>query len=185
MLSFLHQMFSAVFSKRKAKLNLLPSPFRYFARLHWPPPVPFLEAMEPDGGYTKIVVKISKDVPEKQCPTLLRNLKVRTYKCYPFYTRYSQLCFWEERPSGIFCHRLFVTLRVCTGLRWVHSAEPYPHGTGRRVHKNCGQNQQGRPRETVPNAFTEPQAKDLQMLSFLNPMLHPSCVFGKKGQIES
>ena len=57
--------------------------------------------MEPDGGYTKIVVKISKDVPEKQCPTLLRNLKVRTYKCYPFYTQCSQLRFWEERPNWI------------------------------------------------------------------------------------
>ena len=57
--------------------------------------------MEPDGGYTKIVVKISKDVPEKQCPTLLRNLKVRIYNCHPFYTQCSQLCFWEERPNWI------------------------------------------------------------------------------------
>ena len=33
-------------------------------------------AMDQDGGYQKIVVKISKGVPEVQCPTLLRNIKV-------------------------------------------------------------------------------------------------------------
>ena len=30
-----------------------------------------------DGGYKGIVVKINKDVPEKYCPTILSNIKVR------------------------------------------------------------------------------------------------------------
>ena len=30
-----------------------------------------------DGGYKGIVVKINKDVPEKDCPTILSNIKVR------------------------------------------------------------------------------------------------------------
>ena len=30
-----------------------------------------------DGGYTGIVVKITKDVPEELCPEILSNLKVR------------------------------------------------------------------------------------------------------------
>lgn len=32
--------------------------------------------IEADGGYTGIVIKISKDVPEEQCPQILANLKV-------------------------------------------------------------------------------------------------------------
>ena len=32
--------------------------------------------MDQDGGYKRIVVKISKDVPEAHCPTLLKNIKV-------------------------------------------------------------------------------------------------------------
>ena len=35
--------------------------------------------IDPDGGYTGIVVKISKTVPESECPKILSNLKVRTY----------------------------------------------------------------------------------------------------------
>ena len=36
-----------------------------------------------DGGYKGIVVKINKDVPEKYCPTILSNIKVR--KLYLYY----------------------------------------------------------------------------------------------------
>ena len=32
--------------------------------------------MDPDGGYTGIVIKINKDVPEDLCPQILSNLKV-------------------------------------------------------------------------------------------------------------
>ena len=34
-----------------------------------------------DGGYKGIVVKINKDVPEKHCPKILSNIKVRRVKC--------------------------------------------------------------------------------------------------------
>ena len=33
--------------------------------------------IDPDGGYTGIVIKIDKDVPEDLCPEILTNLKVR------------------------------------------------------------------------------------------------------------
>ena len=33
--------------------------------------------IDPDGGYTGIVIKIDKNVPEEQCPQILNNLKVR------------------------------------------------------------------------------------------------------------
>jgi hypothetical protein len=32
-----------------------------------------------DGGYKGIVVKINKDVPEKHCPKILSNIKVRSF----------------------------------------------------------------------------------------------------------
>merc|ERR1719510_928848 len=32
--------------------------------------------IDPDGGYTGIVIKINKDVPEDLCPQILSNLKV-------------------------------------------------------------------------------------------------------------
>jgi hypothetical protein len=35
--------------------------------------------VESDGGYTGIVVKIDKDVPEEECKNLMENLEVR--KC--------------------------------------------------------------------------------------------------------
>ena len=41
--------------------------------------------IDPDGGYTGIVIKIDKDVPEDLCPEILTNLKVRklclTFHC--------------------------------------------------------------------------------------------------------
>ena len=33
--------------------------------------------IDPDGGYTGIVVKIRKDLPENECPLILENIKVR------------------------------------------------------------------------------------------------------------
>ena len=33
--------------------------------------------VEADGGYRGLVVKIDKDVPEDECPAILKNLKVR------------------------------------------------------------------------------------------------------------
>lgn len=33
--------------------------------------------IDPDGGYTGIVIKINKDVPEDLCPQILSNTKVR------------------------------------------------------------------------------------------------------------
>jgi hypothetical protein len=38
--------------------------------------------LDPDGGYTGIVIKIDKDVPEEFCPQILSNLQVRKI-CYP------------------------------------------------------------------------------------------------------
>ena len=35
--------------------------------------------IDPDGGYTGIVVKISKKVPENECPNILTNIKVRNF----------------------------------------------------------------------------------------------------------
>ena len=35
--------------------------------------------IDPDGGYTGIVIKIDKDVPEDLCPDILTNLKVRNF----------------------------------------------------------------------------------------------------------
>ena len=35
--------------------------------------------IDPDGGYTGIVIKIDKDVPEDLCPEILTNLKVRNF----------------------------------------------------------------------------------------------------------
>jgi hypothetical protein len=35
--------------------------------------------IDSDGGYTGIVVKIGKEVPEEKCPELLSNLKVSYY----------------------------------------------------------------------------------------------------------
>ena len=32
--------------------------------------------IEPDGGYTGIVIKINKDVPQDLCPKILSNIKV-------------------------------------------------------------------------------------------------------------
>ena len=43
--------------------------------------------MDPDGGYTGIVVKINKDVPEDLCPQILSNLKVS----YVLESRYNHL----------------------------------------------------------------------------------------------
>ena len=40
--------------------------------------------IDPDGGYTGIVIKIDKDVPEDLCPEILTNLKVRKL-CLPFH----------------------------------------------------------------------------------------------------
>lgn len=34
--------------------------------------------IDPDGGYTGIVIKINKDVPEDLCPQILSNVKVST-----------------------------------------------------------------------------------------------------------
>ena len=33
--------------------------------------------LDPDGGYTGIVIKIDKDVPEELCPQILSNIQVR------------------------------------------------------------------------------------------------------------
>lgn len=33
--------------------------------------------IDADGGYSGIVIKINKDVPEELCPQILANLKVR------------------------------------------------------------------------------------------------------------
>jgi hypothetical protein len=35
--------------------------------------------LDPDGGYTGIVVKIDKDVPEEFCPHILSNLQVSVF----------------------------------------------------------------------------------------------------------
>ena len=45
--------------------------------------------IDPDGGYTGIVIKIDKDVPEDLCPEILTNLKVRKL-CLPFH------CFFRQ-----------------------------------------------------------------------------------------
>ena len=37
--------------------------------------------LDPDGGYTGIVIKIDKDVPEDSCPQILANLQVRKITC--------------------------------------------------------------------------------------------------------
>jgi hypothetical protein len=36
--------------------------------------------VEPDGGYTGIVIKINEDVPEESCSDILQNLQVRPTK---------------------------------------------------------------------------------------------------------
>ena len=33
--------------------------------------------IDPDGGYTGLVIRIDKDVPEELCPKILSNLQVR------------------------------------------------------------------------------------------------------------
>ncbi len=38
--------------------------------------------LDPDGGYTGIVIKIDKDVPEELCPQILSNIQVRFYKSF-------------------------------------------------------------------------------------------------------
>ena len=43
-------------------------------------PGPSRLRVEADGGYRGLVVKIDKNVPEEECPVLLKNLKVR--KCF-------------------------------------------------------------------------------------------------------
>ena len=48
--------------------------------------------MDPDGGYTGIVIKINKDVPEDLCPQILSNLKVSmSDKFSQKYSRYWHL----------------------------------------------------------------------------------------------
>ena len=36
--------------------------------------------LDPDGGYTGIVIKIDKEVPEEMCTQILSNLQVRTHQ---------------------------------------------------------------------------------------------------------
>ena len=48
--------------------------------------------IDPDGGYTGIVIKIDKDVPEDLCPEILTNLKVRKF----FFT-FSLFLFFRQR----------------------------------------------------------------------------------------
>ena len=54
--------------------------------------------IDPDGGYTGIVIKIDKDVPEDLCPEILTNLKVRKlcllFHCFSFL---GNATLWEYR----------------------------------------------------------------------------------------
>ena len=43
-----------------------------------PPPVVTSIKLEPDGGYTGLVFKIHKDVPEDMCEDIIKQMKVRT-----------------------------------------------------------------------------------------------------------
>ena len=51
--------------------------------------------IDPDGGYTGIVIKIDKDVPEDLCPEILTNLKVRKL-CLHFH------CFFKGNAAFIY-----------------------------------------------------------------------------------
>ena len=42
-----------------------------------PPPVVTSIKLEPDGGYTGLVFKIHKDVPEDMCEDIIQRMKVR------------------------------------------------------------------------------------------------------------
>ena len=55
-----------------------------------------------DGGYKGIVVKINKDVPEKYCPTILSNIKVRNFVLIILIKNFKMLhCF------VVICHNIF------------------------------------------------------------------------------
>ena len=48
------------------------------------PPVVTSIKLEPDGGYTGLVFKIHKDVPEDMCEDIIKQMKVRTIILIPF-----------------------------------------------------------------------------------------------------
>ena len=51
------------------------------------PIIPVVTAikLEPDGGYTGLVFKIHKDVPEDMCEDIIKQMKVRTIILISFY----------------------------------------------------------------------------------------------------
>jgi hypothetical protein len=52
--------------------------------------------VEPDGGYTGIVIKINEDVPEESCSDILQNLQVRPTK--------RKFLIWKMSSFDFICH---------------------------------------------------------------------------------
>ena len=48
--------------------------------------------LDPDGGYTGIVIKIDKEVPEEMCTQILSNLQVRTHQFICREEKYNTSC---------------------------------------------------------------------------------------------
>ena len=57
-----------------------------------PQPVISIQVL-PDGGYSGIVIKISKDVPEENCADILQKIQVSHYNSY---TRQGTFQKWTE-----------------------------------------------------------------------------------------
>ena len=72
-----------------------------------------------DGGYKGIVVKINKDVPEKDCPTILSNIKVRnSFEFVKFVYLPNEICSFCKRTSQLVWYMLSKFVRY--NLAWVY-----------------------------------------------------------------
>ena len=78
-----------------------------------------------DGGYKGIVVKINKDVPEKYCPTILSNIRVR--KLYLDYTNKTisklSIVLLFHVISGLICS--IITYIIFIPSRYFHKLSNY------------------------------------------------------------